>query len=61
MVAGVGQREGVIWEDLSMDEFIMGEENFLQHYFKNSQKLYKETSFFQLKVRSNIKIMNTDY
>ena len=25
---GVGQREGVTWEDLSMEEFIMREENF---------------------------------
>ena len=62
ILSGEGSWEGVTWEDLSLEEFFIVEDDFSmkerqisQHYFKNDQKLNKKNKFFQLKVRSSIK------
>ena len=56
---------GVTWEDLSIEEFFMGEgrsymkgHQISHYYLKNDQKLNKKKFFSQLKVRSNIKTKN---
>ena len=59
---GGGEKlKGVKWEDLSMEEFVMGEENFneggagFSSIIKKKQQKNKYEKFFQLKVRSRIK------
>ena len=58
---GGGLRGGGYGEDLSMEEFVMGEENFHEGgagffsiFLKNNEKINMK-KFFQLKVRSSIK------
>ena len=50
-----------MWEDLSLEEYVMGEEKFNEKSagfssiaIKNNEKINMK-SFFQLKVRSSIK------
>ena len=53
---------GTIWEDLSLEEYVMGEDEFNENdaefynitIKKNNEKINMK-KFFQLKVRSNIK------
>ena len=51
-----GLRGGVTWEDLSLEEFVMGEDNLhdILALFKKNEKINMK-KFFQLKVRISIK------
>ena len=62
-VGGGARGEGVSWEDLSMEGFIIREENFhdflaLFNQKKRENKFLK--SFFQMEVRSSIKTSNEE-
>ena len=61
LVGGGGEKlKGVTWEDLSMEECVMGEENFNERGagFSSIIKKIMKNNFeklFQMKVRSSIK------
>ena len=59
-----GSGEGAIWEDLSLEEYLMGEEKFNEKGAgfssitikkKNNNENINMKKFFQLKVRRSIK------
>ena len=58
-----GSGEGAIWEDLSLEEYFMGEEKFNEKgagfssitIKKNNENINMKKFFFQLKVRRSIK------
>ena len=62
LVLGVGLRGGAMWEDLSLEKYVMGGQKFNEKgagfskitIKKNNEKINME-KFFQLKVRSSIK------
>ena len=62
-----GSGEGAIWEDLSLEEYFMGEEKFNEKgagfssiTIKKNNENINMKKFFQLKVRRSIKT-NRDY